>query len=369
MSIASRFSTLPRVVCLFVICANFVTVSTALLAQDVTAAPTTGSISGHVYCADTQKPARFAQVRLVPIPQRTPGMNPRAILAQRGGVPNGMSATDVEGSFTLTGVQPGDYYVDVTSPGYMQPLHGALNLNQLTPAVRDKLNSVVTRVSVGANQTTNVQVTVYRGGVLTGTLLYDDGSPATNVQVSAMVLVDSQAATPASSDTPTTVTFRQVTFERTGDRGQFRLAGLPDGSYTVVARPVGARGLAMMPIYYGNTLHRAEAKRVDVKAGDERGGMDIQIPTSTLRIVSGTVQSADDGHGLARTTVALTLTGEDGESINTTSAADGGFRFNSVQDGKFSVSANGSPEVDIEVKQSDVTGLVINVPAANAPAE
>lgn len=340
----------------------------AATAQDAQVAATTGSVLGHVYCADTQKPARFAQVRLIPIPHNTPA-SPRAALSERFAGGSGMSATDVDGSFAMTNVQPGDYYVDVTSPGYMQPLRGAMNVNQLTGPLRDKLNSVVTRITVAANQATTAQVTVYRGAVLTGTLLYDDGSPAPGVQVAAMVLDDSQASGKASGGTPTSVNFRQVTYERSGDRGQFRLAGLPDGSYTLMVRPVGFHGPAMIPIFYGNTLHRAEAKLVEVKAGDERGGLDIQIPASTLRIVSGTVQSAEDGHGLGRAAVSLSLAGEGGESINAISAADGSFHFNSVQDGKFSVSAAGGPNVDIEVKGTDVTGLVINVPTGNVPAQ
>ncbi|HEY0307683.1 MAG TPA: carboxypeptidase-like regulatory domain-containing protein [Acidobacteriaceae bacterium] len=70
-----------------------------------------GSISGHVYCADTSAPARFAQVTLTSV--RTTDTRDF-----NGGVQTS-STTGLDGSFQIQNVRPGMYYVAATLPGYL----------------------------------------------------------------------------------------------------------------------------------------------------------------------------------------------------------------------------------------------------------
>jgi hypothetical protein len=78
-----------------------------------------GSVSGHVYCADTQQPARVAHVVLVPLPPAGTSIPPlRRDISQ----PNS-TATRMDGSFTVGRVPPGDYYLSVTYSGYLSPEH------------------------------------------------------------------------------------------------------------------------------------------------------------------------------------------------------------------------------------------------------
>jgi hypothetical protein len=315
----------------------------------------TGTVMGHVYCADTQKPARFANVRL------------QSLDSQIGRFGGGFATTGSDGSFRITGVAPGDYYADVMMPGYIQPLRGMLNdMADLSQADRDRITAQLTRVSVTANQTANVQVMIYRGGTINGSVSFDDGGPAAGVAVQALILPVSAGSAQTSTSTQQ-ATF--AAFSRTDDRGQFRLTGLTDGTYIVLAAP-----RSIFPIYYGNTIERSHAKKLDVHAGDEATGADIQIPVVGMHRVSGVVTSQQDGHPLARASVQLRLSSGDNGTISAMTASDGSFTFNAVPDGQFTLlvlnaydptthAGYASSGQAVEVSGTDVTDVVVNAMA------
>ena len=313
----------------------------------------TGTVTGHVYCADTQKPARFANIRLRPVEDqegRFGGWGGRG----------GFATTGSDGSFRITGVSPGDYYADVMMPGYVQPMADVLsNMQTLAPADRDRIASQLTRVSVAANQTANLQVMIYRGASISGTVSFDDGAPAAGVSVQALMV------SPNSAQAAQQANF--AGFTRTDDRGQFRLTGLTDGTYIISAAPRSIFG-----VYLGNTIERSHAKRIALHSGDEATGADIQIPASGMHRVSGVVTSQQDGHPLAHASVQLRLSSENIETISAVTASDGTFTFNAVPDGRFTVlivnaydpathaeyaSSGGQA---LEVSGTDVTDLVVN---------
>ena len=295
-----------------------------------------GAVAGRVYCADTQKPARFAGVRLTPASTSNGFM---------GGSFAGSGSTSADGSFFINNVRPGEYFVSAQMPGYIDPLRSFSPRGSMRPGrdVPDELKTMLTRVTVSANQTTTIQVTAFRGAVLAGAILYDDGTPAAGVPVSAERVDNS---TQNDGGAPAPVSMRDLAFATTSDRGEFRLGGLPDGVYVIMARPRGwgPNGPGTLPMYYGNTLRKSEARRLELRAGEERGGLELQIPVTTLKQVSGVVQSSKDGHGIARVMVSLTLTGEAGDTLTSITASDGSFRFLSVPNGKFTLRVNGASD-------------------------
>jgi Carboxypeptidase regulatory-like domain len=313
----------------------------------------TGIVTGHVYCADSQKPARFANVRLQSVDSQG---------GRFGG--GGFATTGSDGAFRITGVAPGEYYADVMMPGYIQPLRGLLNdMANLPQADRDRISAQLTRISVSANQTANVQVMIYRGATVTGTLSFDDGAPAVGIAVQALILPASAVGTPANTTT------QQASFAastRTDDRGEFRLTGLADGTYIVSASP-----RSIFPIYYGNTIERSNAKRLEIHAGDESTGADIQVPVIGMHRVSGVVTSQQDGHPLARASVQLRLSSGDNGTISAMTGSDGTFTFNAVPDGRFTVlvlnaydptthAGYTSSGQALEISGADITDLVVN---------
>jgi hypothetical protein len=317
-----------------------------------------GGVTGHVYCADSQKPARFANIRLQPVEGQ------EGLFGGRGG----FATTGSDGSFRITGVSAGEYYVDVMMPGYIQPLRGMLSsLENLAPEDRDRITAQLTRVSVAANQSANVQVMIYRGATIGGTVSFDDGAPAAGVTIQALLLPPNTSTKVAGSSQQQSF----AGFARTDDRGQFRLTGLGDGTYIVFAAP-----RSIFPIYYGNTIERSHAKKLDLHAGDELPGADIQIPAAGMHSVSGVVVSQQDGHTLSRASVQLRLSSGDTGTISATTASDGTFRFNAVPDGKFTVQlmnaydsaarmGYSSSGQALEVDGTDVSDLVVNAAPRN----
>jgi hypothetical protein len=318
----------------------------------------TGSVTGHVYCADTQKPARFANIRLQPVEGQE---------GQFGGR-GGFATTGSDGSFRITGVSPGEYYADVMMPGYIQPMRGMLSsFESLAPNDRDRITAQLTRVSVAANQSANVQVMIYHGATIGGTVSFDDGAPAAGVTIQAYLL-------PSNTGTGLAGGTQQQSFAgfaRTDDRGKFRVTGLGDGAYIVFAAP-----RSIFPIYYGNTIDRSHAIKVDVHAGDEVTGADIQVPAAGMHSVSGVVVSQQDGHALSRASVQLRLGSGDAGTISATTGTDGTFTFNAVPDGKFTVqllnaydpvtrSGYASTGQALEVNGTDISDLVVNAAPRN----
>ena len=72
-----------------------------------------GRITGHIYCADTHKPARGATLLLVPVPSTGGG--------QVGGT-NSFARAGMSGSFDFEHVAPGEYSVIGLLPGYLSPM-------------------------------------------------------------------------------------------------------------------------------------------------------------------------------------------------------------------------------------------------------
>jgi hypothetical protein len=183
----------------------------------------TATVTGHVYCADTQKPARFASIVLLSVDSQ----------GGHGARGSGFATTSSDGSFRIMGVAPGDYYAEVTMPGYLQPLHAlGRDVQELPPADRERVSARLTRVSVGAGQTATMQVTIYRGASISGTVSYDDGSPAPGIRIVSLAIPQGAAGQPAAAQQNSSGSTAQ-----TDDRGQFRLIGLDDGTFTIFAAP------------------------------------------------------------------------------------------------------------------------------------
>ena len=161
----------------------FVCVATASPQQKSTDPPTaTTTVSGHVFCADTNAPARMATVILQPadaIDAITPG--------ESGNIPSSgeTAQTSMDGSFTLQHVAPGTYYVIASQVGYISPLALRYMEPDDDPAAKDlkakKTPPMAPRITVEGNLPVGVNVTIERGAAVSGTVLYDDGSPASGI--------------------------------------------------------------------------------------------------------------------------------------------------------------------------------------------
>jgi hypothetical protein len=91
-------------------------------AQQPSTATPGGTVTGHVICGDTQRPARFAGVMLFGVPKEVapaPKLDGNAdatqvaalMKATMGSMNMVQTQTGMEGGFTVNNVAPGDYYV------------------------------------------------------------------------------------------------------------------------------------------------------------------------------------------------------------------------------------------------------------------
>jgi hypothetical protein len=184
----------------FVLVAIALLPATGLAQQD--APPRTARLAGNVVADDTGLPIEGASVRLF-------------------GTTQTGAATDEQGQFELENVAPGSYFVTGVMAGYALGLAG-----QLHPA------ETPTLTELEADSFRHAEIRLTPLGVLSGRIIDLNGRPVQNATIS-VVRARSGASCSGCRTTTTTTT---------DANGQYRLAGLPDGRYYVMANtPSSAR--------------------------------------------------------------------------------------------------------------------------------
>jgi hypothetical protein len=274
----------------------------------------TGAVKGRVVAADSGAAIRRARVSL-------DTGNP---LESRA------TTTDLDGRYEFTELAAGSYRVSASKGIYVPFEYG-----QRRPFERGK------PIDVTDGQVADkIDIALPRGGVISGVLLDDVGDPAAGVRVTAMRqqyrdgkrgFVDIGRAA------------------ETNDIGQYRLYGLPSGTYFVGALPSTANPLFPVfttpsgaPTYYPGTLSEMEAQRVPVRAAQEKVLPDFTLVPSRLVKITGT---ATTGTGGAVQVVMLVSTAQmsaDGGvpgMMPATVQPDGTFRLNNVAPGEYAIMA------------------------------
>jgi hypothetical protein len=311
-----------------------------------TTKPGTGSVTGHVYCADTNAPARMASVQLKSI-KTVHGQSGTHAGANNGTPVGGVVETALDGSFAIPNVPPGSYYVVVTAAGYLSPRPD--DDQETDPKPQPGANQppvVIPKVDVQADQAANLDIRLERGAAISGNIRFDDGSPATNVLVMVMRKKKDQWETVSHNDYGA---FAMPSSLTTDDLGHYRIGGLPNGEYIVSVTlvhvdmtPVGTHteGLSgalrsVLIIYSGDTMRKSQAVSFKLGPGEDRAGMDIAIPLSKLHSVSGVVTAVSDGHPINSGHLSIEDP-EDKESIVEAELdRDGAFHLDGVPEGSY----------------------------------
>ncbi len=259
------------------------------------------------------------------------------------------TATDSEGNFHVSGLEPALYTVSASLAAYVR-------------ASADTSSST-TYFRIGDS----VRLELIRGGVITGAVTNAAGEPITGVRVRASMVRD------AKGQAPRGLFFGNL--ERlTDDRGVYRIYGVTPGTYLVSAGGSGTAQSFQFDPYdsdvptYAPSSTRDNAAEVNVRAGEEND-VDIRYRGEPGHSVSGAVR----------------IMGTSGSSITLTPAGAGlmptigsvqlpgsrGFEFTGVGDGDYDViaqevsssSTSTLPEVAfseprrLTVKGADVTGI------------
>jgi len=365
------------------VCAATAAFSLSSAAQQPASAAGTGTVTGHVTCGDTQRPARFAQVMLFAVPTTTtapldPNAKPdsAAIAAAMKSAMGGMSSlaftqTGLDGSFSASDVAPGDYYVFATVAGYVQPTALVQAAVDAGADLKKPLPGIPI-VHVAADRSVNAELTLQRGGAISGRVVWDDGSPVPH----AVLTADSTKAD--SKKLPPEFAMMAMSGAMAGslglisdDLGNFRLSGLAPGEYRLkatlqvklnFAMQGGAMNLSSMMsdkplvIYAPATLHKAEAKAVTVKSGDEQRDQIITINLGGMHSVSGQITSAEDHHGINSASVELTDVSDKDLVRSAGVDANGNFTVSFVPPGTYTMEV--SDAADTEPSKKKPTGLI-----------
>jgi hypothetical protein len=296
--------------------------------------PTKGVVTGIVLCADTGKPARFATVTLTAAPKAGEKPDDGDPLSAAE-----ISITDLDGRFRIEAVRPGRYYAFATLEGYLDPALALdpAKLKSLSTGTEQHRYSIeqwkdhLTEVTASRGRVSDISMQIERAAEISGTITYDDGSPAIGMHFQlfrktakgdltgvGLALLDSWTLH-AESD----------------GHGRYNLTNLPAGEYAVCTLMPAESEDAAPRVCLGNTFRKRDAKSVKVESGETANGVDIEIPLSGLHAVSGIVTAQSDGHALARGTVRLLYADDRAPSRETTVQEDGTFAFEYVPQDKY----------------------------------
>lgn len=361
-----------------------------------------GSVSGRVYCTDTNAVARTARVLLMPVPVNTGASESHG----ESGLSLPGAGTDFDGAFRIDKIPVGEYYIYAVLPGYVDVIteFSEKELQSTDRAVSDRVRQKIATVLVTENTVADVQLSIERAGSISGTVRYDDGTPVADATIT---LLEGEAAGKIRPKSPTPVKMASpFLFDQVGaitdDRGRFRVASIPEGKYSAKATIAAPKRLQSMvgkewvddsgnqmkiSVFLGDTLRWKDARVLTLGSGEEKTGVDITVPTHGLHTVSGRVEAKTDGHPINAGTVRLV--GVDDPSIQRAAdLQDGSFEFDLVPEGHYSIEIDnakdkkgrlvqvdgrlvfvedvlrkfGKVETTTSVQTTDVTDLVLAAP-------
>ena len=329
---------------------------------------TFGSITGHVYCSDTNAPARLAKVTLMPIPEDTGPVEKEKRQPQR--TLFAPIQTLLDGSFTMPHVEPGFYYLVVQYPGYVSPVSQLTREDLAHPSLdmQKFIASVLPAVSVTSNRVTTSDIRIQRGAAIKGIIHYDDGSPAPNLYIRVLHKDKKDHWNPIPN-----------IGRMSDDDGQYRIIGLPAGEYILQtdlsledeltdqlfngSESSGGSYFSStrynLPIFSGGQTRQRDAKHIKLGDGEEDSGEDIVIPISKLHSITGNITQARNGHVINAGTVVLQYP-DDNSQVTTAKVdkADSTFHFDFVPEGNYILKVTDARDVTREEISNGLPGAI-----------
>jgi hypothetical protein len=358
----------------------------------------TGSVSGHVYCADTNQPARLAVVTLQSAPRKIGAGPAKQIDPDSQSVPPTVR-TGLDGSFFFPKVKPGTYFLIADYAGYVSPIAklSPEEMRSKDPSDIQKIEKALVQIAVTAHKDSAHDIQLERGAAISGTVRYDDGSPANGLEAMVLRRGDDGKMSPVSLNLSGQMRLAMAPLTaglETNDLGHYRISGLPPGKYVLkVTLPttinsygglLGGHQMASfrtddsvaLSVYSGNVFREKDAKPVEIVAGGEHDDLDITIPLLGLHAVSGSITALSDGRPIEQGVVRLLFADDKTEllSFYLGSSEDGRFNFRFVPEGEYILHVEDAeagsssvvytyPSFDLAVSvHSDLSNVNISLP-------
>jgi protocatechuate 3,4-dioxygenase beta subunit len=311
------------------------------------------SVAGQVLRADTGEPLKKARILLTS--ERDNSIDPY------------IAITDAEGRFLINGIRPGRYSMRVERDGFIS-----------TSEVDDNSGNASSIVSLKAGQQlAGLMFHLQKCAVISGRVFDEDGDPAREVTVEALIRV-------AHRGKINTGEAWRVT---TNDLGEYRLFYLWPGQYflrasmeqrggTIIGRVTVDDSIlrsvgGYIPTYYPSSGDISRASSVEAKAGEEISGVNITLLRQQSYKVKGQVFNAAVEHPVSSAQVGIIPKGVDsyGPEDTREAGADqktGEFELDDVRPGTYTLVAtyrDGESEflgtTEIEVVNQNVTSARI----------
>jgi hypothetical protein len=279
--------------------------------------------------------------------------------------------TDDQGRFAIASLPSGRFYLAVDKAGWVTLRYGA-----------QTIYDAGTPIAVAEGQPTTINMKLTRGAVIAGRVIDEQGVPQPGVRP---VLL--QNRTVSGQQRLMQYFLSGVALSTTNDLGEYRLYGIPAGSYVLAIRsgfamapgtalrattdeevawarqpatssasasasggsaPPPGQTVMFAPVYYPGVTDASAAVMISLTAGEQRLGMDLVttfVPTAQVR---GVVLRPDGQPAAgARLTIGrarAAISSLDSQSASATTAANGTFSFGSVATGDFVINARGASQ-------------------------
>ncbi len=283
-------------------------------------AQTAGAIHGTVVDSKTGQPLKGAEVSLRTFSQASRGESNSAV-------------SDAEGHFSFDNLAAGRYRVTASRNGYVarEPRAGGVQrAGMISLSAGQHLDSITLRLVPSA--------------VVAGRVTSEGDEPVPNVLMQAMKYTY-QGDKRTLSDAGTS---------NTNDRGEYRIWGLPPGKYYLRAThpragTVRPGSQVYVPVFYPGVTDLSRTQAIELHAGDEITGLDINFVSFRSVRVSGRVSSAGS---LPAKEVQVSLVGGSGGMTfsvgQATTDAKGNFEIRGVPPGSYTLVAEQYGSTDPE---------------------
>ena len=300
--------------------------------------PGSGTVRGTVVSSNTGAPLHRVQITL-----------------SGGTQPIPPAVTDTRGEFEIPNVPAGVYTVTARRSGYLTTQYGQRGSEERGRPVSVSAGEVVRRIDFS----------LVRGAVIAGTISDDVGMEYPGVRVDALEFRYMRGRRiPVTAATTTT-----------NDLGQYRLSGLPPGSYLIRASTMdtwtnneGTASYAFVPTFYPGVNALSDSETITVAASQEQASLNFALrPGRTARII-GSFEASNmpiSGQAISLSLTARTI----GNAIfsnagagSTRTDSNGAFEFRNLAPGEYTVSTGGDKDrgtVTVMLSAGDEREVVI----------